>query len=291
VMLMDVSWINGTFKLNVNISTTAFNQPYSAHSNCLNPEKLNNITCSSQSIATADRYLQTSNTTSFKQMWSAIATRIVVNGTNAGHHTYPYTTADAAVATQQVQLSPNSSMSVITALADTLAIQPPQAPTDPTADAVKWAISTTPAMVTAAAQTFWSHYYNQSAVFLPDTADVEAFWWGAQYYMAIMSPSDSTLTRRPLAPPSGLYGPWVTEDNPGWNGDFTLDYNQESQFFGAWTSNRIGTGRFLEGVVLNLILQPLALPHSRRLLSSYFRLDSSSTTWCCCSSCKSQHYL
>ena len=26
-----------------------------------------------------------------------------------------------------------------------------------------------------------------------------------------------------MEPPSGLYGPWVSSDNPAWNGDYTLD--------------------------------------------------------------------
>ena len=38
-------------------------------------------------------------------------------------------------------------------------------------------------------------------------------------------------------PPSGLYGPWVTSDSPSWNGDYTLDYNQEAQYYGFYSSN------------------------------------------------------
>ena len=38
-------------------------------------------------------------------------------------------------------------------------------------------------------------------------------------------------------PPPGLYGPFATADFAFWNGDFTLDYNQEANFWGAQTAN------------------------------------------------------
>jgi hypothetical protein len=41
----------------------------------------------------------------------------------------------------------------------------------------------------------------------------------------------------PAVPASGLYGPWVTTDSPKWYGDYTLDYNQEAQFYGVYGSN------------------------------------------------------
>ena len=38
-------------------------------------------------------------------------------------------------------------------------------------------------------------------------------------------------------PPPGLYGPFATGDYAFWNGDFTLDYNQEAQYYGVFSSN------------------------------------------------------
>ena len=35
----------------------------------------------------------------------------------------------------------------------------------------------------------------------------------------------------------GLYGPWGSTDNPGWHGDFTIDYNYEAIFYGVMSSN------------------------------------------------------
>ena len=46
----------------------------------------------------------------------------------------------------------------------------------------------------------------------------------------------STPTGQEQTPP-GLYGPWGTIDNPGWHGDYTLDYNYEAIFYGMQSSN------------------------------------------------------
>ena len=41
----------------------------------------------------------------------------------------------------------------------------------------------------------------------------------------------------PNVPAPGLFGPFVTSDNNGWNGDYTLDYNYEATMYGVF-----GTG-------------------------------------------------
>ena len=62
--------------------------------------------------------------------------------------------------------------------------------------------------------------------------------YGAQYVAACMSISEKVAEKNNwLVPPSGLYGPWVSGDSPSWNGDFTLDYNQEAQYYSVFASN------------------------------------------------------
>ena len=62
--------------------------------------------------------------------------------------------------------------------------------------------------------------------------------YGSQYGVAAMTASAEVLAKTEgLLPPPGLYGPWVSSDAPSWNGDYTLDYNQESQFYGVFNSN------------------------------------------------------
>lgn len=181
-------------------------------------------------------------------MWTALATRIVNTGyaatvkQPAAHPTLLPTNAVGRV--QHVVLQPNVTLSVIVAPADnlnrTIAVVAPGPRTlepSPAATAAALASSVEPTAVAAAATQFWAGYYNASSINTPGAPNVTAFWWGAQYITAIMSPSAATLRRRPLAPASGLYGPWVTSDAPSWNGDYTLDYNFEAQFYGVFTSN------------------------------------------------------
>ena len=54
----------------------------------------------------------------------------------------------------------------------------------------------------------------------PGDSQTENFWYGALAALNSAIPHAG----QELTPP-GLYGPWVTQDNPGWHGDFTI---------GAW---------------------------------------------------------
>eukprot|EP00755_Sulcionema_specki_P032499 Sspe_Gene.98862::Locus_72251_Transcript_1_2_Confidence_0.667_Length_1407::g.98862::m.98862 len=84
----------------------------------------------------------------------------------------------------------------------------------------------------------WDRYWSVSTVTLPEDRAIEEFWYGAQYVTGCMTPSVEILDKFPDAPPSGLYGPWVTTDVPSWHGDYTLDYNQEAQYYAVSSSNR-----------------------------------------------------
>jgi len=109
---------------------------------------------------------------------------------------------------------------------------------DPTPDALALAEATRPADVAAAAAAHWAAFWAISSISLPSSKQVESYWLGAQYATACMTPTTQLLAKhRGLAPPSGLYGPWVSSDRPGWNGDYTLDYNQEAQYYGVFSSN------------------------------------------------------
>lgn len=129
---------------------------------------------------------------------------------------------------------------MVTAIVDNLlAAVPDSNATDPTPQAILAASTTDPAKVQAVAALFWSSYWNQSAICLPGQPEIERFWFGAQYIMACMSATEEVLERnKELIPPPGLYGPFVTSDTPSWHGDFTLDYNQEAQYYGVYSSNK-----------------------------------------------------
>jgi hypothetical protein len=70
------------------------------------------------------------------------------------------------------------------------------------------------------AASHWSAFWAKSSISLPSLPEVESFWRGAQYATACMTPTTEVLAKyQGKAPPSGLYGPWVSSDHPSWNGD------------------------------------------------------------------------
>lgn len=75
-------------------------------------------------------------------------------------------------------------------------------------------------------------YWRASSISLPGDSATEDFWFGAQAALNSAIPHEGQEQT-----PPGLYGPWVTQDNPGWHGDFTIDYNYEAIFYGVMSSN------------------------------------------------------
>lgn len=70
-----------------------------------------------------------------------------------------------------------------------------------------------------------------SSISLSQEPQIENYWYGAQYILGCSSRDGK------VAP--GLWGPWVTTDSAGWHGDYTLNYNFQAPFYGAYSSNRI----------------------------------------------------
>ena len=81
---------------------------------------------------------------------------------------------------------------------------------------------------------WWKDYWSASYIDF-GTADeklnqVQKYYYGAQYILG------STIREGKTAP--GLYGVWRTNDTPGWHGDWHLNYNFMSTFYGVNSSNR-----------------------------------------------------
>jgi hypothetical protein len=102
---------------------------------------------------------------------------------------------------------------------------------DPSADAVLQAVGADAGAIKADAASWWRAFWGRSSVSLPGQPGLEALWNGAAYALA------ATASVDPSVPPPGLYGVWATSDSCSWNGDYTLDYNAEATFFGAFASN------------------------------------------------------
>ena len=74
-----------------------------------------------------------------------------------------------------------------------------------------------------------AYWHNCASVSLGKRSLLEGFWFGSQYLFG-------SATALGKVPP-GLWGPWVTATSSGWNGDFTLDYNFQANYWGAASSN------------------------------------------------------
>jgi hypothetical protein len=75
----------------------------------------------------------------------------------------------------------------------------------------------------------WASFWRKSFIEIPNK-ELEKYFYGSLYLMASASRSGE-------APP-GLWGPWVMK-SPGWNGDYTLNYNYEAPFYMALPTNHV----------------------------------------------------
>eukprot|EP01006_Ploeotia_vitrea_P008723 TRINITY_DN20866_c0_g1_i1.p1 TRINITY_DN20866_c0_g1~~TRINITY_DN20866_c0_g1_i1.p1 ORF type:complete len:633 (-),score=75.86 TRINITY_DN20866_c0_g1_i1:93-1928(-) len=161
-----------------------------------------------------------------KQIWTAIATTLPLQNLNAPTQINNNSVATSVVSSLTLQHAQTIVIKI--ALADT---QFTAGTKDPTPAAVQSSTAINPPQLVADSLAHWRKFWAKSAISLPTTPEIQRYWFGAQYIMGCIFRDDA------LAPSSGLYGPWVTTDIPGWYGDYTLDYNQEAQYYGVYGSN------------------------------------------------------
>ena len=77
---------------------------------------------------------------------------------------------------------------------------------------------------------WWQSFWSKSFVEIPDKT-VQSWWYGSLYVLASCSKHGN------VAP--GLWGNWITSTNPGWDGDYTLDYNYQAPFWAAFPTNHV----------------------------------------------------
>ena len=77
---------------------------------------------------------------------------------------------------------------------------------------------------------FWSASYIDFGTEDENLNKVQKYYYGAQYIFG------STTREDEVAP--GLYGVWHTTDEARWNGDYHMNYNFISTFYGTYSSNR-----------------------------------------------------
>jgi hypothetical protein len=77
---------------------------------------------------------------------------------------------------------------------------------------------------------WWKNYWEKSFVSIPDSA-VEG-----QYYLSLYGMASAS---RDKDFPPGLFGTWITQEQPGWAGDYHLNYNYQAPFYALYSANRI----------------------------------------------------
>ncbi|MDR1332118.1 MAG: hypothetical protein LBK07_08430 [Tannerella sp.] len=77
---------------------------------------------------------------------------------------------------------------------------------------------------------WWKDYWEKSFVSIPDSA-IEG-----QYYLSLYGMASSS---RDADFPPGLFGIWITQEQPSWAGDYHLNYNFQAPFYALYSANRI----------------------------------------------------
>ncbi len=97
-------------------------------------------------------------------------------------------------------------------------------------------------------QAWWREFWGRSFISVGDPL-LEKLYYGSHYIMAACSRGGKV--------PPGLFGNWITTDNPAWAGDFHLNYNHEAPFWGLYSSNHVEVAEPYDTPILE------ALPRAR----------------------------
>ncbi len=80
----------------------------------------------------------------------------------------------------------------------------------------------------AAHRDWWTRFWARSFIEIPDK-EIEKHWYAALYALGSCS--------RPGKVAPGLWGNWLTTENPNWHGDFHLNYNFQAPFYLVYAAN------------------------------------------------------
>ena len=104
---------------------------------------------------------------------------------------------------------------------------------------------------------WWEDFWSASDVYLPDMPVIERTWYLSSYIMACC------CNREKFAP--GIFGNFITSDEPMWGGDYHLNYNHEAPFWGLYSSNHIALADAYDRPVLEYV--PKARENARERLN------------------------
>jgi hypothetical protein len=102
---------------------------------------------------------------------------------------------------------------------------------------------------------WWRIFWSKSFIEIADKR-VESYWYGAQYILACSNREGK------IAP--GLWGNWITTDYVEWFGDYHLNYNFQSPYFGVYSSNHAELAAPYYDTILDFV------PMGRKMAREFF---------------------
>ncbi len=119
----------------------------------------------------------------------------------------------------------------------------------------------------AAHVAWWKEWWGRSRVTTGD-AELDRFYHGQVYLLGAGVRSDKF--------PPGLYGIWVTTDNPKWHNDFHMNYNYVGTYYGCFAANRCEVANAMPDPLIDYL--PCAirnakevLPHLDRCMGRFYK--------------------
>jgi hypothetical protein len=103
-------------------------------------------------------------------------------------------------------------------------------------------------------QEWWSDYWSKCTIEIPDKL-IEKEYYRSLYVLG-------SCSRDPEFPPS-IFGTWNLTDNPGWNGDYHMNYNHVAPFYGLYSANRIEQADPCTAPILDFV--PRGQEYARKL--------------------------
>jgi hypothetical protein len=114
----------------------------------------------------------------------------------------------------------------------------------------------------AAHRAWWDAFFRKSFVEIADKT-LEEEYYASLYFLASVS--------RTGEQPPGLWGNWVMKD-PGWNGDYTLNYNYEVPFYASFPTNHVELADAYDQPIIDWVPSAQALAAKNGYTGAYFRV-------------------
>ena len=114
----------------------------------------------------------------------------------------------------------------------------------------------------AAHAAFWDAFWHKSFVEIPDK-ELEKAYYGSLYLLA------STSRSGEAAP--GMWGNWVMK-NPGWFGDYALDFNYEAPFYSAFAANHVELADAYDKPIIDWLPLAQSLATERGFTGAFYRV-------------------